>query len=127
MPLQRKTAKPNILLKVAGGNLAAECCCNPEPTPTPSPTPIAKICQFNWVAIYDCDLETFTTLYVVGDPVCTDSCTDTGWSYWQQVGNACWYTRTTCESTCTVDGDCLSVVPTPPGYPPPFSCDCAPS
>jgi hypothetical protein len=25
MPLQRKTAKPNILLKVAGGNLAAGC------------------------------------------------------------------------------------------------------
>jgi len=50
--LQRKTAKPTVLLKVVGGNLAAECCCKeatnflyipcsevPTPTPTPTPTP----------------------------------------------------------------------------------------
>jgi hypothetical protein len=132
MPLQRKLAKPNVLLKVAGGNLAAECCCQenylytPCAGPTPTPTTM-KTCQFTWVAIYDCDLEIFTTLYSTGS-TCIDVCIPTDWVYTEQVGNTCWYQKVTCEFVCTNDGDCEGFTPTPPGLPfGPFSCACAPS
>lgn len=132
--MQRKTAKPNVLLKVAGGNLAAECCCKENflyvpcsEVPTPTPTPAAKTCQFTWVAIYNCEEERFESLYSE-NPTCVDVCTPTDWVYTGQVGAKCYYQKITCEFVCTGDGDCIGFTPTPPGIPyGPFDCDCAPS
>ena len=132
MPLQRKTSKPNVLLKLADGNLAAECCCKENflyvpCSEVPTPTPAAKTCQYVWKAIYDCDLEMFTGSFPISR-TCVDTCTPTDWTYWQQVARECWYLKTTCQFVCTSDGQCQDDVPTPPDmHIGPFSCACAPS